>query len=43
LILSGIIQEQLEEIEAAVQAAGGEVAERLIMGDWVALVVEPSS
>ena len=40
LILSGIIREQVVEVTQAVQASGGQVAEQLTMGDWVALVVE---
>ena len=40
LILSGIIQEQVAEVEKAIQASGGKTVERVSMGDWVALVVE---
>lgn len=40
LILSGIITEQVDAVEQAVQAARGHLSERFEMGDWVALVVE---
>jgi ribosomal protein L11 methyltransferase len=39
-ILSGIIEEQVVEVERAVLTAGGQIVERMSMGDWVALVVE---
>jgi ribosomal protein L11 methyltransferase len=39
-ILSGIIDEQVVEVERAVLTAGGQIVERMSMGDWVALVVE---
>jgi ribosomal protein L11 methylase PrmA len=39
LILSGIIEEQVGAVDRAVQTAGGQVIERMQIGDWVALVV----
>ena len=39
-IFSGIIHEQVDEVERAIQTAGGVVSERLSMGDWIALIVE---
>lgn len=40
LILSGIVNEQIHDVDRAVHAAGGQIVERMSMGDWVALVVE---
>jgi ribosomal protein L11 methyltransferase len=40
VIFSGIIHEQVDEVERAIRAVGGMVIERMSMGDWVALVVE---
>jgi ribosomal protein L11 methyltransferase len=39
LVLSGIITEQLAEVEVAVQAMGGKIIQRMADGDWVALIV----
>ena len=39
LILSGIIDTQVGEVEAAVKTAGGRISEKLIVRDWVTLVV----
>jgi len=41
LVLSGIIDSQVEDVESAVASAGGSVAERLIVRDWVTLVIKP--
>ncbi len=41
LILSGIIDEQQPDVEAAVSAAGGRVTGRLFRRDWVTLIVQP--
>lgn len=38
VILSGIIEERRQEVEAALHAAGGRLRERRRKGDWVALV-----
>ncbi|MCA9951945.1 MAG: 50S ribosomal protein L11 methyltransferase [Anaerolineales bacterium] len=40
LILSGIIDQQVEAVETAVAAAGGRVCERLVVRDWVSLLVK---
>jgi ribosomal protein L11 methyltransferase len=40
LILSGIITEQIAEIDRVVASAGGQITEKMSMGDWVGLVVE---
>ncbi|MDV7399166.1 50S ribosomal protein L11 methyltransferase, partial [Arthrospira platensis SPKY1] len=39
LILSGIIDVQAPEVETAVVEAGGALVERLVVRDWVTLVV----
>jgi len=39
LILSGILEQQQKEVQAAIIQAGGQVSERLTMGDWVTYVV----
>jgi ribosomal protein L11 methyltransferase len=39
LILSGIIEEQVSDVEAAVIANGGRVDQRLTERDWVSLIV----
>ncbi len=39
-IFSGIIHEQVAEVERAIQTAGGKISEKRSMGDWVALVAE---
>jgi len=39
LVLSGIIDVQAPEVETAVMQAGGAVVERLVVRDWVTLVV----
>lgn len=41
LVLSGILDQQLGEIEQAISDAGGTLLETLSMGDWVACVVQP--
>jgi ribosomal protein L11 methyltransferase len=41
LILSGIIDEQLEVVETAVTAAGGQVIEKIQVRDWICLIVSP--
>lgn len=38
LILSGIIDEQLDDVVAALKAAGGQVVEKFVVRDWVALI-----
>jgi ribosomal protein L11 methyltransferase len=38
LIVSGIIQPRAAEVEAALDQAGLRVADRMVEGDWVALV-----
>ena len=40
LILSGIIDQQVEAVETAVAVAGGRVCERLVVRDWVSLLVK---
>lgn len=40
LILSGIIEEQVAAVERAIYAAGGQVVEKMSMGDWAALISE---
>jgi len=42
LILSGILQEQVESVVSAAQAHGMELIEKKQMGDWVALLVQDS-
>jgi ribosomal protein L11 methyltransferase len=39
LILSGIIDEQMDDVVTAVQQAGGQVQQTLTVRDWVALIV----
>lgn len=41
LVLSGILDQQLSQIEEAIDFAGGSLVETLHMGDWVACVVQP--
>ncbi len=41
LILSGIIDEQVDEVRQAVESRGGAVVEQIGIRDWVALVVQP--
>ena len=43
LILSGIIEEQLAEVETAVQRAGGKIADKIQTRDWVCLIVMHSN
>ena len=38
LVLSGIIQEQGEGVEAAIAAAGGKVQRTIIAGDWITYI-----
>jgi len=40
LILSGIIDEQQPQVEAAIAAAGGTVVDRLFQRDWVTIVAQ---
>jgi ribosomal protein L11 methylase PrmA len=40
LILSGIIDEQQPQVEAAIAAAGGTVVDRLFHRDWVTIVAQ---
>lgn len=40
VIMSGIIDEQVDSVQNALAIAGGEVARRLITRDWVALVAK---
>lgn len=42
LILSGILEQQLDEVKAAVVAGGGIPIRELSMSDWTALLVEPA-
>lgn len=42
LILSGILVEQIEGIKAAVERGNGRLIHRQIMGDWVALTIQPT-
>ncbi len=42
LVLSGIIDTQVQEVEAALASVAAGVAEKLIVRDWVTLVVQPS-
>ena len=39
LILSGIIEEQLEVVETAVAQAGGQIADKIQVRDWICLIV----
>ncbi|WP_420644569.1 50S ribosomal protein L11 methyltransferase [Candidatus Leptofilum sp.] len=41
LILSGVIEEQLEAVETAVTQAGGQVTEKIQVRDWICLSVTP--
>lgn len=41
LILSGIIEEQLEVVETAVIRAGGHITEKIQVRDWLCLIVSP--
>ncbi len=43
LILSGIIEEQLEVVETAVSQAGGTIVEKIQVRDWVCLIVSPQT
>jgi ribosomal protein L11 methyltransferase len=40
LVLSGIIDEQEEDVTAVIRAVGGSVIRQVTQGDWVALVVK---
>jgi ribosomal protein L11 methyltransferase len=40
LILSGILDEQVPEVEAALQKAGCNLVQKHRLGDWTALVAE---
>lgn len=40
LVLSGILVEQVPDIEQAIQSAGLKLVEKRQMGDWMALVAE---
>ena len=39
LILSGIIDLQVADVESAVDSVGGHVEDRMIIRDWVTLIV----
>lgn len=39
LLLSGVIEQQVEMVSGAVEAAGGEIRDIITQGDWVALAV----
>ena len=41
LILSGIIDQQMKEVETAVAKAGGSIVEKLVMRDWVSYIIKP--
>jgi ribosomal protein L11 methyltransferase len=41
LILAGILDEQMAEVEAAIKASGMQLAEKRQSADWAALVVKP--
>jgi ribosomal protein L11 methyltransferase len=41
LILSGIIDQQMGDVETAVAHAGGTVVEKLVMRDWVSYIIQP--
>ncbi|MCA9916780.1 MAG: 50S ribosomal protein L11 methyltransferase [Anaerolineales bacterium] len=41
LILSGIIEEQLEVVETAVTQAGGQISQKIQVRDWICLIVTP--
>jgi ribosomal protein L11 methylase PrmA len=40
VILSGIIEEQADEVRQAVGRAGGRVYRQLSAGDWICLIAE---
>jgi ribosomal protein L11 methyltransferase len=42
LVLSGIINSQVADVEEAVAFAGANVVEKIIVRDWVTLVVQPN-
>ncbi len=42
LVLSGIIDSQVAGVEEAVAAAGGNVVDRIVVRDWVTLLVQPN-
>ena len=42
LVLSGIIDSQVGDVEEAVVSAGGNVVERIVVRDWVTLLVQPN-
>ncbi|MEM7111395.1 MAG: 50S ribosomal protein L11 methyltransferase [Chloroflexota bacterium] len=42
LILSGIIDQQMDDVETAVFNAGGIVLEKLVVRDWVTYIVAPN-
>jgi ribosomal protein L11 methylase PrmA len=39
IILSGIIEAQTADVGRAIDSAGGQVIEKLSMGDWAALII----
>ncbi len=43
LILSGIIDQQLDDVKMAVENAGGEIVETYLIRDWVGLIVEAAN
>jgi ribosomal protein L11 methyltransferase len=42
LVLSGIIDSQVADVEEAVTSAGGDVVKKIIVRDWVTLVIQPN-
>jgi ribosomal protein L11 methyltransferase len=42
LVLSGIIDSQVADVEEAVTSAGGNVVKKILVRDWVTLVVQPN-
>jgi len=41
-VLSGIIDSQVADVEEAVISAGGNVVEKIVVRDWMTLVVQPN-
>ncbi len=42
LLLSGILEEKMEEMQTALEKQGLEIKEKLMIEDWVGLAVKPS-
>jgi ribosomal protein L11 methylase PrmA len=40
LILSGIIDQQMVDVETAVRQAGGEISQILTVRDWVCFIIK---